>query len=134
MISSKSHILYAQRLLHGTYIALLLLAGVDKFFHYLVNWNIYLHPSIPHMFGMSEALFLKIMGILEIAGAVFLFFFPRLGGYVVSAFLLVVVVELIILGYYDIAVRDVVLAVGALALALLSSDPITKKHVQDHKK
>ena len=94
------------------------LAGLDKFFNLLTNWEAYIAPVAQQMLPISAAAFMGIVGIIEFAvGITILAIRPRLGAYVASAWLLLVALNLVLGGHFDIAVRDVVLAVSAFALA-----------------
>ena len=97
------------------------LAGLDKFFNLLADWESYIAPAAAHLAPMSPGTLMGIVGVTEMAvGLTILFVEPGLGAYVASAWLVLVAVNLILGGHYDIAVRDVVLSVSACALASLS--------------
>jgi hypothetical protein len=97
-----------------------LIAGVDKFFHGLVEWPIYLAPTVERLLPMSGASFMRLVGVVEVAAAVLVAVAPRIGGWVVAAWLWAIIFNLLLVpGYYDIALRDVGLSLGAVALALL---------------
>lgn len=99
-----------------------ILAGLDKFFNLLTNWEAYLHPAIPGMTHVSAATLMHTVGVIEIvAGVVVLSRFTRLGSYVVMAWLAGIALSLVAQGrYLDIAVRDLLLALMALTLAKLT--------------
>ena len=100
-----------------------IVAGLDKFFHLLVNWDQYLPPSINNLIGGYGHELMLAVGVIEIAAGLGVAFKPRLFAYVVSAWLLLIVVNLLMIpGYFDVALRDFGLALGALALARLSSE------------
>lgn len=120
---------FAWRLLYYTYGLFPIVVGIDKFFNYIVDWNIYLNPSIPLMLGLSPFIFLKIMGIIEIGSGLLVFYRPRLAASMIAALLVAIIVNLLSLGkYYDIAIRDMGLAVGAVVLALLSNGKRDRRH------
>ena len=98
------------------------LAGLDKFFNLLADWPAYLSPVAAHALPMSAASFMHLVGVIEmIVGAVILAGYARLGGYVAAIWLLCIAVNLVATGrYFDVAVRDVVMAVAAFTLARLS--------------
>jgi hypothetical protein len=97
------------------------LAGLDKFFNILADWGAYVSPLAAQMLPFSVGTFMAIVGIIEVAvGATILFVSPRLGAYVASAWLLLIAANLVIGGFFDIAVRDVVMAIGAFTLARLA--------------
>jgi uncharacterized membrane protein YphA (DoxX/SURF4 family) len=94
------------------------LAGLDKFFNLLTNWEAYIAPVARQLLPVSAGAFMGIVGIIEFAvGITILAIRPSLGAYVASAWLLLVAVNLMLGGHFDIAVRDVVLAVAAFTLA-----------------
>jgi hypothetical protein len=94
------------------------LAGVDKFFNILVDWSEYLSPLVLNTVPVSADVLMRMVGIIEVAvGACILFAAPILGAYVASAWLVAVAVNLLFAGHFDVAVRDVVLAIAALSLA-----------------
>jgi hypothetical protein len=94
------------------------LAGLDKFFNLLADWGSYVSPAASAVLPVSVPAFMAVVGIIEIAvGATILGFAPKLGAYVASGWLLLVAVNLAIGGYFDVAVRDVVMAIAAFTLA-----------------
>jgi uncharacterized membrane protein YphA (DoxX/SURF4 family) len=99
-----------------------IVAGLDKFTHVLVDWNKYLSPLAREVLPISGSSFMMIVGVIEIvAGVLVLSRFTRFGAYLVSAWLLGIALNLVATGtYFDIAVRDVVMAIGAFTLAKLT--------------
>jgi uncharacterized membrane protein YphA (DoxX/SURF4 family) len=97
-----------------------IVAGLDKFFNLLTNWEQYLSPLITQV--LSASTFMQAVGIIEIAaGILVLSKLTRVGAYVVAAWLVGIALNLLTTGhYFDIAARDVVMAVGAFALGRLS--------------
>jgi uncharacterized membrane protein YphA (DoxX/SURF4 family) len=97
-----------------------MVAGLDKFFNLLTNWEQYLSPLVARVIPAST--FMHAVGIIEIAaGLLVLSKLTRLGAYVVAAWLVGIALNLLGTGhYFDIAVRDLVMAVGAFTLARLS--------------
>jgi hypothetical protein len=96
------------------------LAGIDKFFNILVDWGSYVSPLAAQLLPFSTDMFMWIVGVVEFAvGISILTALPIIGSYVASAWLLLVAVNLTLAGYFDIAVRDVVLSIGAFSLARL---------------
>jgi len=99
------------------------IAGVDKLFHLLVNWNQYLAPLALHILPVPGQTFMLAVGVIEIAAGVLVAFRPRIGAYVVALWLWGIIVNLLLIpGFYDVALRDFGLSVGALALARLSRE------------
>jgi len=97
-----------------------IVAGIDKFFHKLVNWDQYLAPRVANIVGNPHG-FMQVVGVIEIIAGIGVAIFPRIFGYVVCAWLLGIIANLLLIpGYYDIALRDFGLSLGATALARLS--------------
>ena len=93
------------------------LAGLDKFFNLLTNWETYLAPLAQQLLPFSTTTLMAIVGVVEFAvGITILVIRPTLGAFVASAWLVLVAVNLVLGGHLDIAVRDLVLAVAAYAL------------------
>jgi len=110
-----------QQLLKYTYGIVPIVAGADKFFNLLTNWEDYLSPSVSNLLPFGPAIFMSIVGIIEIVAGMLVLIRPRIGGYVVMAWLIGIALQLIIgQHYYDVAVRDLVMATGAFSLAKLS--------------
>ncbi len=99
-----------------------LLAGLDKYFNILADWGMYLSPVFEKLLPVSGSTFMAIVGVVEMmVGLAILAGWTRIGGYVVMAWLLAIAVNLVSSGmFYDLAVRDVEIAIGAFALARLS--------------
>jgi len=98
------------------------LAGLDKFFNLLTNWEKYVSPLVLNIVPLSAGTLMRIAGVIEIvAGVIVLAGLTRLGGYVVAAWLTAIALSLLTTGqYFDVAVRDLVMAIGAFSLARLS--------------
>jgi uncharacterized membrane protein YphA (DoxX/SURF4 family) len=98
-----------------------IVAGLDKFFNVLTQWDQYLSPIVRGLLPVSEAAFLRAAGIIEIAvGLMILTKWTRVGAYVAAAWLALIAANLLATGrFFDIAARDVALAVSAFSLALL---------------
>jgi uncharacterized membrane protein YphA (DoxX/SURF4 family) len=96
-----------------------LLAGLDKFTNFLVNWEKYLSPVAQRMLPISAVTFMHLVGVVEIiVGLGILFGATRVFGYIAMVWLWCIAANLISSGnYYDIAVRDILLGIGAYALA-----------------
>src|SRR5688500_16704244 len=99
-----------------------IIAGVDKFTPIFTNWDIYLSPTVLSVLPMDGHTFMMIVGAIEIAAGLLVAFRPRIGGYVVSAWLVGIILNLLIhpMGYYDIALRDLGLAMGAFSMSKLA--------------
>jgi hypothetical protein len=113
----------AYEILHIGFAALPIVAGGDKFLHWLVNWDQYLAPLATQLLPLEGHTFMLAVGVIEIAAGLLVAIWPRVGGYVVALWLWGIIVNLLLIpGFYDIALRDFGLSLGALALARLSQD------------
>jgi hypothetical protein len=116
----------AYQILHLAFVVAPVAAGIDKFFHFLTNWDVYLAPIVPNMLGMTAHTFMLGVGLIEVLAGVVVAFAPRIGGWVVGLWLCGIVLNLLLLGsYFDVALRDSGLALGAFALARLSVEDST---------
>jgi hypothetical protein len=113
----------AYQILHVAFVVAPVIAGLDKFSHFLVNWDIYLAPAIARLSPIGGHGLMLAIGVIEIIAGILVAIKPRIGAYVVSAWLLGIVVNLLLIpGYFDIALRDFGLSLGALALGRLSEE------------
>lgn len=98
-----------------------LLAGLDKFFNLLADWQAYLSPAVTSVLPVDPALFMGAIGVVEIAvGVLVLTKWTRLGAYLAMGWLILIAVNLLLAGVFDVAVRDLVMAIGAYTLARLA--------------
>lgn len=119
----SSHGYQAYQILRLGFIVAPVVAGLDKFFHLLVDWDKYLPPFVNNLTGGHGHELMLAVGVIEIAAGIGVAFKPKVFAYVVSAWLLLIVVNLLMIpGYFDVALRDFGLALGALALARLSHE------------
>ena len=113
----------AYQLLYLGFVVAPLVAGLDKFTQVLTNWDMYLAPVVAGLLPFSAHTFMLLVGLVEIAAAVLVAVRPQIGAYVVAAWLAGIVINLLpIPAYFDIALRDFGLMLGALALARLSEE------------
>lgn len=98
------------------------LAGLDKFFNILADWQMYLSPMATKVLPVSAPLFMRCVGVIEmIVGLIVLAGLTRIGGYILVVWLVAIAINLVTTGmFYDLAVRDVEISIGAFALARLS--------------
>jgi len=97
-----------------------IVAGLDKFTNLLTQWSDYLGNN-RSMVPMDPATFMKVVGVIEIIAGIIVFVRTVVGAYVVMAWLICIAIQLLIGGhYFDVAVRDLVMAVGAYTLAQLT--------------
>lgn len=99
-----------------------LLAGLDKFFNLLTNWDMYLNPLVPRVLHLSPPSIMHIVGVVEVVAGLLIFSrFTRLAAYIVMIWLLAISANLLTQGLFlDIAVRDIELSLGAFVLAKLT--------------
>jgi len=99
-----------------------LLFGLDKFFNILVDWDKYLAPVINDIVPGNAHQAMLAVGVIEIVAGLVVALRPRFGGYLVAAWLAGIIVNLLLIpGYYDVALRDFGLLLGALTLARLAA-------------
>lgn len=109
-------------LLRITYGLFFIIAGLDKFFNLIVNWGQYVNPLILENLHINLFTYLTIVAIVEIIlGLLVLTKWTKLGAYGIAIWFLLIIVNLLTMfRYFDIAVRDAVLAIGAIVLAKLT--------------
>ena len=98
-----------------------LIAGADKFTNILADWKQYLAPVFPQLVGVSAETFMRGVGVVEMAAGVLVAIWPRYFAYLVTVWLWAIVVDLLILGrFYDVALRDFGLSLGAFTLGRIA--------------
>src|SRR2546421_11137948 len=111
----------AYRILHFGFTVAPILAGLDKFFHLLVNWDQYLPGVVASASPIQPHTLMLVIGVIEIVAGIGVWLKPRIFAYVVAAWLVVIIINLLLIpGYFDIALRDFGLLLAALALGALS--------------
>jgi hypothetical protein len=117
-------------ILRATFVAAPILFGFDKFFNWMTYWPKYLWVGFPNVVSVSPQHFMYAVGVVEIAAGLLVLVWPRVGGYVVAAWLAGIVTNLVITSiaigghtqvFWDIALRDFGLMLAALALARLAA-------------
>ncbi len=100
-----------------------IVAGLDKFTNLLVHWENYLHPAIPRLLHVQPETFMHLVGIIEIvAGVIVLSKLTQWGAYIVMLWLIGIAGQLLVQGkFLDVAVRDLVMCLGAFTLSQLSA-------------
>lgn len=107
-----------QGTLKVTFVIVPIVAGLDKFTNLLTQWSDYLDKSL---IPFDPSVFMKIVGIVEIVAGIIVLLRPLIGAYIVMIWLICIALQLIAGGhYFDVAVRDLVMAVGAFTLAQLT--------------
>src|SRR5947209_4388955 len=97
----------AYQILHVGLTVAPILFGLDKFFHVLVDWDMYLAPIVSRWLGGHGHTFILVVGAVEIIAGLLVALKPRIGGYVVAVWLWGIILNLFLVpGYYDIALRD----------------------------
>lgn len=108
-------------LLKYTFTIVPIVAGADKFFNLLTNWEQYINPSIEGLLPFSGTTFMMIVGVIEIIAGIIVFTKTQLGAYIVAAWLTLIALSLLLgFNFVDVAVRDLVMAIAAFSLAKLS--------------
>jgi uncharacterized membrane protein YphA (DoxX/SURF4 family) len=110
-----------QNVLRLTFGIVPIVAGLDKFTNLLADWPSYLGGNITAMLPVTATVFMKVVGIIEILAGIIVLVRPLIGAYIVMVWLICIAVQLIIGGhFFDVAVRDLVMAIGAFTLAKLT--------------
>ena len=100
-----------------------IVAGLDKFFHVLVDWDKYLPSVVNNMVGGHGHTLMQAVGVIEIVAGIGVALRPRVFSYVVAAWLWAIIINLLLIpGYFDVALRDFGLSLAALALGRLSAE------------
>lgn len=111
-----------QTLLKFTYGLVPIIAGADKFTNILTDWSDYINPQLAGMLPVGASTFMMIVGVIEIIAGILVFIDTVKGGYLVMAWLVLIALSLVAGGsQLDVAVRDLVMAIGAFSLAKLTS-------------
>jgi uncharacterized membrane protein YphA (DoxX/SURF4 family) len=99
-----------------------IVAGLDKFFNLLTNWEMYLNPAVPRLLHVAPATFMHFVGVVEIiVGIAMLTRYTRYAAYVAMVWMWCIALSLIVQGaFLDVAARDVLISLGAFTLAQLS--------------
>jgi uncharacterized membrane protein YphA (DoxX/SURF4 family) len=119
--SASSPARQAFRILQFGFTVAPILAGLDKFFHLLVNWDQYLPGVVARMSPVQPHTLMLVVGVIEIVAGIGVALKPRIFAYIVAAWLALIIINLLLIpGYFDVALRDFGLLLGALALARLS--------------
>jgi hypothetical protein len=100
-----------------------IITGIDKYFNKLTDWGMYLSPLATKVVPVSATAFMHVVGVVEIlAGLIVLSRWTKIGSQIVALWLLGIAVNLLTTGmFYDLAMRDVEIAIGAFVLSQLSA-------------
>jgi hypothetical protein len=111
----------AYLILHFAFVVAPILAGADKFLHLLCNWDQYLAPWIARFSPIGGHNLMLAVGVVEILAGILVAFKPRIGAPIVGIWLCMIIVNLLTMhAYFDVALRDLGLALGAFALSRLA--------------
>ena len=111
----------AFRILQIVFIIAPILAGLDKFFYLLTQWSNYISPLVLKIINNHDRGFMMVAGVIEIIAGIGIIFKPRIFSYIVSLWLLGIIINLLLTEhYFDIALRDIGLFLSAIALSRLS--------------
>lgn len=110
----------SKMLLKYTYGLVPIVAGLDKFLNILTDWSQYVSSGMADILPFSAATFMAIVGVIEIVAGILVLLRPKIGGLVVSGWLVAIALVLIFSGsFIDVAVRDIVMAIGAYVMTQL---------------
>jgi len=119
----NSNVVLVKTVLKYTFGLVPIIAGLDKFTNLLTDWSQYVSSGFSEMMPLEVGTFMMIVGVIEIVAGILVFLRPKIGALVVMAWLVAIALTLILSGsYIDVAVRDLVMAVGAFSLAKLSEE------------
>jgi hypothetical protein len=113
----------AYQIMYYAFIALMAVTGLDKFLHILTTWEVYVSPAMSSLLHMSPGALSIFAGLIELAAATAVALKPRIGSWVVTVWLWLIVVNLLTMsGHYDLVVSDLALSAAALAFTRLSAE------------
>jgi len=113
----------AYRILHLGFTVAPILAGADKFFHVLTDWDKYLPSVVNNLVGGHGHALMLVVGLIEVVAGIGVALRPRIFSYVVAAWLGAIIINLLLIpGFFDVALRDFGLLLAALALGRLSAE------------
>lgn len=119
----NSNVKLVKDILKYTFGLVPIVAGLDKFANILTNWSQYISEGFAVLLPFEPTPFMMIVGVIEISAGVLVLTKTKIGAYVVSAWLVAIAMTLILSwSYVDVAVRDLVMAIGAFSLAKLSEE------------
>lgn len=120
-INSNKTIKSTFALLKFTFGLVPIVAGLDKFTDLLTHWENYISPDFASMLPFAPHVFMMIVGVIEIVAGIIVLSKPAIGGHIVAAWLVLIALSLLVsCSYLDVAVRDLVMAIGAFSMAQLA--------------
>lgn len=117
----RGNLEWTEQLLRIVYGLFPIIAGLDKFTNILVTWTEFVPSAIEAVLPVAPQTFMYVIGAIEIVAGIIVFWRTEFGAYLVAAWLVVIALTQVIGGNFDIAVRDIWIAVGAIALAQLAA-------------
>lgn len=122
-LKNNSNLNLVYTLLKYTFGIVPIVAGADKFLNILTNWAEYVPTVMTDLLPISATVLMMIVGIIEIAAGLIVLKKPAIGGLIVAAWLTLIALTLIIgFNYFDVAVRDLIMAVAAFSLSRLANE------------
>ncbi|WP_420322375.1 DoxX family membrane protein [Flagellimonas sp.] len=119
----ESNVQTVKTLLRYTYGLVPIIAGLDKFTNLLADWSQYVSPGLSDMLPFEAGIFMLVVGVIEILAGILVFVKTKIGSLVVMSWLIAIALVLVLGGQFiDVAVRDLVMAMGAFSLAKLYSE------------
>jgi hypothetical protein len=113
----------AYQILYYAFIALMAVAGLDKFLHLSASWDTFVSPAMVRILHMSPGSIAVFAGLIELVAAAAVALRPRIGSWVVTVWMLMIVVNLLTMsGHYHIAIADLALAAAGFAFTRLSAE------------
>src|SRR5690606_8722539 len=124
----ESNVGLVKKILKYTFGLVPIIAGLDKFTNLLTDWSHYLSDALSNILPFDPHTFMMIVGVIEIVAGILVLTKTQIGAYIVSVWLMLIAFTLIFSwSYPDVAVRDLVMAIGAFCLAKLSENNLVKK-------
>ncbi|PKV49879.1 hypothetical protein ATE84_1918 [Aquimarina sp. MAR_2010_214] len=112
-------------LLKYTYGLVPIVAGLDKFTNILTDWSQYISSGFVGILPFEARIFMIIVGVIEVIAGIMVLSRPKIGGYIVMVWLIAIALTLLFGGHYiDVAVRDIVMAIGAFSLVKLADSKV----------
>lgn len=121
----ESNVRFVKTLLKYTFGLVPIIAGLDKFTNILTDWSHYISDGLANLLPFEPSTFMMAVGVIEIVAGILVLTKTKFGAYLVSAWLTLIALTLVFSWtYVDVAVRDLVMAIGAFSLAKLSEKQV----------
>lgn len=123
----NSNVQLVKTILKYTFGLVPIVAGLDKFTNILTDWTHYISDGVANMLPFEPSTFMMIVGVIEMVAGILVLTKTKFGAYLVSAWLMLIALTLLLSWtYVDVAVRDIVMAIGAFSLGKLSEKDLVK--------